>query len=118
MGGFEVWYRQQHPRLLTAMVVVCGDVEVARDLTSEAFARALERWDRVQAMDNPAGWTYAVAVNLARRRWRRRATEEPLADDIVPSGSPRRRSGSMSGGRWHRCPYRPGRRWSCAIWHR
>ena len=86
MGGFEAWYRREHPRLLTAMVVVCGDLEVARDLTSEAFARALEPWDRVEVMENPAGWTYTVAVNLARRRWRRRAAEEALADGIVPAG--------------------------------
>ena len=70
MGQFEGWYRPEHPRLLTAMVVVCGDLEVARDVTAEAFTRALERWGRVEAMDNPAGWTYTVALNLARRRWR------------------------------------------------
>ena len=84
MGGFEAWYRREHPRLLTAMVVMCGDIDAARDLTAEAFARALERWDRVGAMDNPAGWTYAVAVNLARRRWRRRAAEERLTSAIPP----------------------------------
>ncbi len=86
MGGFEAWYRREHPRLLTAMVVVCGDLDVARDLTAEAFARALERWDRVALMENPAGWTYTVAVNLARRRWRRRADEERLAEGVVPVG--------------------------------
>lgn len=86
MGQFEGWYRREHPRLLTAMVVVCGDLEVARDVTAEAFARALERWGRVGAMDNPAGWTYTVALNLARRRWRRRITEQSLTDDTVPAG--------------------------------
>jgi len=86
MGGFEAWYRREHPRLLAAMVVVCGDLEVARDHSAEAFARALERWDRVEVMENPAGWTYTVAVNLARRRWRRRASERPLADGVVPAG--------------------------------
>ncbi len=86
MGGFEAWYRREHPSLLTAMVVVSGDLDVARDLTAEAFARALERWDRVEVMDNPAGWTYAVGVNLARRRWRRRVTEERLAGGAVPPG--------------------------------
>ena len=86
MGDFEAWYRREHPRLLTAMVVVCGDLDVARDITAEAFARALERWGRVEAMANPAGWTYTVAMNLARRRWRRRVPEQPLGDDIVPPG--------------------------------
>ena len=81
MSGFEAWYRQQHPRLLTAMVVVCGDLDLARDVTAEAFARALERWDRVQVMENPAGWAYTVALNLVRRRWRRRALEEQGASE-------------------------------------
>jgi RNA polymerase sigma-70 factor (ECF subfamily) len=87
MVGFEAWYRREHPRLLDldAMSVVCGDLDVARDVTAEAFARALERWDRVETMANPAGWTYTVAVNLARRRWRRRATEDRLAASATPA---------------------------------
>jgi RNA polymerase sigma-70 factor (ECF subfamily) len=36
-------------------------------------------------MANPAGWTYTVAVNLARRRWRRRATEDRLAASATPA---------------------------------
>jgi RNA polymerase sigma-70 factor (ECF subfamily) len=83
---FEAWYRREHPRLLTAMAIVCGDLDAARDLTAEAFARALERWDRVEVMENPAGWTYTVAVNLARRRWRRRAAENRLMTGTVPAG--------------------------------
>jgi RNA polymerase sigma factor (sigma-70 family) len=86
MGGFEGWYQGEHPRLLAAMVVVCGDMDAARDVTAEAFARALGRWERVELMENPAGWTYAVAVNLARRRWRRRAAEDRLAAGVVPAG--------------------------------
>jgi RNA polymerase sigma factor (sigma-70 family) len=84
MAGFDVWYQREHPRLLTAMVLVCGDLELARDITAEAFVRALERWERVRAMENPAGWTYTVAVNLVRRRWRRRLSEQPLGDQLFP----------------------------------
>ncbi len=83
---FEAWYRREHPRLLTAMVIVCCDLDAARDATAEAFARALERWERVELMENPAGWTYTVAVNLARRRWRRRAAEDRLVAGAVPAG--------------------------------
>lgn len=75
---FESWYREEHPRLLAAMAVVARDVEVARDVTAEAFARALERWDRVGAMAEPAGWTYRVALNVLRRRLRRNALEQRL----------------------------------------
>lgn len=74
-GGFEHWYALHHGRLLTALALLAGDVELARDVTAEAFSRALERWDRVGAMENPAGWTYTVALNLLRRRRRRHVLE-------------------------------------------
>ena len=76
--GFESWYRLEHPRLVAGLTVASGSVEVAQDVVSEAFARALERWDRVAAMESPTGWVRQVAVNLLRRRFRRAALEEQL----------------------------------------
>lgn len=78
MGGFEDWYRAEHPAVLTAMIFMTGDVEEAREATAEAFSRALERWADVEAMANPAGWVYVVALNVVRRRWRRRTLERVL----------------------------------------
>jgi RNA polymerase sigma-70 factor (ECF subfamily) len=63
---------------VTTLVAVLGDVDVAREATDEAFARALERWTRVSAMESMDGWTYRVAYNVARRHWRRRALEQRL----------------------------------------
>ena len=80
-GSFDRWYRVQHPRVLGLLTVVAGDADVAREVTAEAFVRALERWDRVAAMDAPAAWTYRVAVNLLRRRMRRAAFESRLAPE-------------------------------------
>lgn len=75
---FEPWYRAQHPRLIATLLLVTGDLEVAREAVDEAFARALERWPRVSAMDSPSGWTFQVARNVARRRLRRAALERRL----------------------------------------
>jgi RNA polymerase sigma factor (sigma-70 family) len=72
--GFEDWYRSQHRAVLGALVALSGDVEVAREATDEAFARALERWSDVQGMASPGGWVYQVALNVLRRTSRRRAT--------------------------------------------
>jgi RNA polymerase sigma-70 factor (ECF subfamily) len=58
--------------------VAAADARVAEDITSEAFARALERWERVSAMESPSGWTYRVGINLLRRQQRRRAVD-PIA---------------------------------------
>jgi RNA polymerase sigma factor (sigma-70 family) len=69
------------------MAVSARDLDVARDVTAEAFARALERWDRVGSMASPGGWTYRVALNVLHRRQRRGALEERLlrrAPDRTP----------------------------------
>ena len=76
--GFEAWYRREHAKLLAAMAVVAGDVDIAKEVTAEAFARALERWNRVGGMESPGGWTYRVALNVLRRRQRRAALERRL----------------------------------------
>lgn len=75
---FELWYRHEHPKVLGSLAMMCGDVNLAEDITAEAFARALERWDRVQLMESPAGWTHTVAVNCLRRRQRRAGLERRL----------------------------------------
>jgi RNA polymerase sigma factor (sigma-70 family) len=86
--SFDGWYRAEHPRLLGLLTVVAGDTELARDVTAEAFTRALERWDRVGAMDAPSAWTYRVGVNLLRRRLRRAAIENRLRPDGPPPVAP------------------------------
>lgn len=66
--------------MLAAVAVAAGDIDLAEEATAEAFARALERWDRVSQMDAPGGWVFTVARNRLRRRWRRRRTEARLVD--------------------------------------
>jgi RNA polymerase sigma-70 factor (ECF subfamily) len=84
-AAFAAWYRNEHPRLLATMTIVTRDLHTAQDITAEAFARALAAWKRVSAMDSPTGWTYRVAVNLARRRARRAALEDKLLRRIAPT---------------------------------
>jgi DNA-directed RNA polymerase specialized sigma24 family protein len=77
-AGFEAFYRATHGGLVTSMLLVSGDAELAREATDEAFARAVGAWNRVSAMDSPAGWTYRVALNAMRRRARRAGLERRL----------------------------------------
>jgi RNA polymerase sigma-70 factor (ECF subfamily) len=76
---FEQWYRGLDPRLHTTIRIACGSADEADEVVAEAFARASARWTRVRRMPNPDGWTYTVAVNLVRRRGRRRTRERQLA---------------------------------------
>jgi RNA polymerase sigma-70 factor (ECF subfamily) len=75
---FELWYRAEHPRLLAAVTVAAGSLEMGQDVAADAFSRALERWDRVSAMESPTGWVYRVAFNVLRRRQRRLSLESRL----------------------------------------
>jgi RNA polymerase sigma factor (sigma-70 family) len=75
---FATWYRREHPRLASTLVVVAGDRAVAAEAVDEAFARAYERWARVGGMASPAGWTYRTALNVLRRRRRREQLEATL----------------------------------------
>ena len=47
----ERWYVTSHRRILAALVAYCGDLTEAAEVTDEAFARALGRWDRL-----PSTW--------------------------------------------------------------
>ena len=84
-SAFATWYRNEHPRLLAAMAIVTNDLHVAQDVTAEAFARALAAWNRVSNMESPTGWTYRVALNVARRRARRAALEQRALRRMVPA---------------------------------
>jgi len=72
---FADWYESSYRRLLGAVAVAIGDLDEAREATDEAYCRALARWSRVGAMASPEAWTYRVAVNVHRRRMRRRGLE-------------------------------------------
>lgn len=85
-AGFASWYQASHGRVATTLALVTGDADVARDAADEAFARALERWHRVGQMQSPTGWTFRVALNVARRRLRRRSLETALHQRQAPAG--------------------------------
>jgi RNA polymerase sigma-70 factor (ECF subfamily) len=83
--SFTAWYRSAYRGLLHTLVLAIGDAEVATDATSEAFARAFQRWDRVSQMSSPIGWTYTVALNVARRMLRRAQFESLVLRRRPPS---------------------------------
>jgi RNA polymerase sigma factor (sigma-70 family) len=76
--GFEGWYRSAHPRLVAALLVFSGSVEVATEAVDEACLRTLARWPRLASIEHIDAWTYRVAVNCAKRRLRRTALERRL----------------------------------------
>lgn len=62
-------------RLVGALMLYVGDLGVAEDIAQEAFVRAWQRWD---SLDAPDAWVYRVAFNLARS-WARTSKREVRA---------------------------------------
>ena len=95
--AFVSFFEAEYDGLDRTLLLTVGDRGEADDLAQEAMARVFERWDRVRAMGSPAGYAYAVAFNLNRRRirrlgaWLRRApSAEPPAEGSLDAADARR----------------------------
>jgi RNA polymerase sigma factor (sigma-70 family) len=89
-ASFAELYESFAPTVARAVVAVTGSPAVAEDITAEAFAKAWERWEAGLG-DSPTakGWIWTVAMNLAKRRFRRRrevpldrTAEDPFDDHV------------------------------------
>jgi RNA polymerase sigma-70 factor (ECF subfamily) len=58
-------------RLYNATLRLVGDVEEARELTQEAFTRALVKLDDFRGDSQPYTWLFRIAVNLSISRLRK-----------------------------------------------
>lgn len=76
--GFDAFCVAAHPRLVAALSHIVADRAVGEELAQEALIRAHQRWDRVQSLESPLGWTVHVGANLARSHLRRRRLERRL----------------------------------------
>jgi RNA polymerase sigma-70 factor (ECF subfamily) len=75
VGSVDELCRRVHPRLVGALRLYLGDVELARELAQDALVRVVERGPEVTAMERPDAWAFRVAFNLARSRLRRLGAE-------------------------------------------
>lgn len=71
MTTLEQAFRDQWGRVLAAMVGYLGDLDLAEDVTQEAFAIAAERWPRHGDPAHPGAWLITTARNRAINRLRR-----------------------------------------------
>ncbi len=65
-------YQTCYRRLVAQVYAFTTDLGEAQDVVQEAFARALARDDGLAGIDNAEAWLRTVAINVVRRRWRRR----------------------------------------------
>ncbi|MCT2587127.1 SigE family RNA polymerase sigma factor [Actinophytocola gossypii] len=79
---FAGLYQGSYRSLVLTAYALTGDLGEAEEITQEAFVVAYGRRHRVLRADSPEAWIRTVVVNLARRRWRRRA----MLDRILRRG--------------------------------
>jgi RNA polymerase sigma-70 factor (sigma-E family) len=86
---FDDFAAERLPALLNYAVLLTGDRESARDLVQEVLTRALIKWDRIEAVDQPYAYVRRMLTNehLSWRR-RRRVPTVPLRDEPGPSVDP------------------------------
>ncbi|MCP3938047.1 MAG: hypothetical protein GY708_22090 [Actinomycetia bacterium] len=68
--GFEEFVRSVERRLEHALVAAFG-VDIGLDAAAEALSYGWQHWDRISAMENPAGYLYRVGHNHASKAVRR-----------------------------------------------
>jgi RNA polymerase sigma-70 factor (ECF subfamily) len=68
---FDEFYRGTGPRVLAYLYAVGGDLAEAQDAAQEAYARAWERWSKVQTYVDPELWVRSVGWRILANRWRR-----------------------------------------------
>jgi RNA polymerase sigma-70 factor, ECF subfamily len=81
-GTFEAFFEAEHRQLFRSLVLITGDRQEADDVAQEAMVRMLERWDRVERMEEPKAYLYRTALNLNRNRHRGRIRGQRRAMDL------------------------------------
>jgi RNA polymerase sigma-70 factor (ECF subfamily) len=75
----ETTFREEHGRVLAALISQFGDFTLAEDALQDALVNALERWAIDGVPRNPGAWLVTVARRRAIDRLRRAATLERKA---------------------------------------
>ena len=79
----EAVFREEHGRVLAALISQFGDFMLAEDALQDALVSALERWQIAGVPRNPGAWLITVAKRRAIDRLRRAATQERTAAMLV-----------------------------------
>ena len=75
-GEVEAVYRAEFGRVVASLTGRFGDLDLAEEMTQEAFVEAVRRWPTEGVPPNPGGWLTVVARNRALDRLRRESTRQ------------------------------------------
>ncbi len=78
----EAVFRQEHGRILAALIGQLGDFALAEDALQDALVEALESWETSGPPRSPGAWLLSVARRRAIDRLRRARREQPAGADL------------------------------------
>lgn len=87
----EKIFREEHGRVLAALISRFEDFDLAEDALQDALVNALERWESDGIPENPGAWLTTVAKRRAIDRVRRSTTLErslAILDPPISQGEP------------------------------
>jgi RNA polymerase sigma factor (sigma-70 family) len=70
-ASFESLFRREYRSVARAVYLILYDHGAAEEVTQDAFAKLLQRWDRISEYERPDAWVRHIAVRMAIRRARR-----------------------------------------------
>ena len=80
---FSSFFAEAEPKLRHALVAALG-VDSGVEAAAEALTYGWEHWERIGAMENPAGYLYRVGLSRGRRMARRPSALPPVRNDSLP----------------------------------
>ena len=97
VAAFEEFFRGERRRLHEALSAITGTRSEAEDIGQEAFLPCWERWDRVNGMEDPAGYLHRTAINVFRDRSRRAPHREARRGNGSAAERVHRRGSAVDG---------------------
>jgi RNA polymerase sigma-70 factor (ECF subfamily) len=83
-GQIEATFREEHGRVLAALISQLGDFTLAEDALQDALVEALEGWEAGGVPRNPGAWLTTTAKRRAIDRLRRASTLERKTAVLAP----------------------------------
>ena len=81
MEPFEAVYEELFPQVYRYLLVLCGDRDLAEELTQETFYQALKNLDTFRGDSTPQVWLCAIAKRLWYKELERRKRTAPLEEE-------------------------------------